>query len=332
MRYCPLLLVLLTAVSTTFLGLSPATAGELELIEARKIWDQAPHNAFTDLIRFNDQWFCVFREGQGHVSPDGAIRVLTSEDGETWTSAAKLTSDTSDLRDAKVSITPDGRLMLIAAGALHDPDPVRHQTYVWFSDDGHEWSEPQPIGDPNFWLWRVGWHNDMAYGVGYATGKDAPRLTRLYRSKDGEQFDTLVETLFDEGYPNEVGLVFDEDDTAWCLLRRDASQPSAQLGTAQPPYESWTWKDLGVRAGGPQMIRLDDGRLLATVRLYDGKVRTSVCEVDPEKGTLTEKLTLPSGGDTSYAGMVQQGDILWISYYSSHEGKTNIYLAKVAVK
>jgi hypothetical protein len=40
-------------------------------------------------------------------------------------------------------------------------------------------------------------------------------------------------------------------------------------------------------------------------------------------------LTLPSGGDCSYPGMVWHDDRLWISYYSSHEGKTSIYLAKV---
>ena len=40
-------------------------------------------------------------------------------------------------------------------------------------------------------------------------------------------------------------------------------------------------------------------------------------------------LKLPSGGDTSYPGMVWHQGLLWISYYSSHEGKTNIYLAKI---
>ena len=40
-------------------------------------------------------------------------------------------------------------------------------------------------------------------------------------------------------------------------------------------------------------------------------------------------LTLPSGGDTSYAGMVWHDGLLWVSYYSSHEGKTAIYLARV---
>ena len=44
---------------------------------------------------------------------------------------------------------------------------------------------------------------------------------------------------------------------------------------------------------------------------------------------LTEFLKLPSGGDTSYAGLEWHKGLLWVSYYSSHEGKTSIYLAKV---
>jgi hypothetical protein len=40
-------------------------------------------------------------------------------------------------------------------------------------------------------------------------------------------------------------------------------------------------------------------------------------------------LTLPSGGDCSYPGMVWHRGLVWVSYYSSHEGKTSIYLAKV---
>ena len=36
-------------------------------------------------------------------------------------------------------------------------------------------------------------------------------------------------------------------------------------------------------------------------------------------------LTLPSGGDTSYPGLVWHDGLLWVSYYSSHEGKAAIY-------
>ncbi|MEK8105428.1 hypothetical protein NKG94_10170 [Micromonospora sp. M12] len=38
------------------------------------------------------------------------------------------------------------------------------------------------------------------------------------------------------------------------------------------------------------------------------------------RGALTELVALPSGGDTSYPGLVWHDDLLWVSYYSSHEG------------
>src|SRR5262245_45004969 len=128
------------------------------LLSVRKIWDAAPHNAFTDLVRFQGEWFCVFREGKAHVSPAGALRVLTSKDGEAWSSAALLTSTNADLRDAKITVTPDGRRMLSGAGALHQPAPARHRSMVWFSKDCRQWTEPVVIGDPNQWLWRTTWH------------------------------------------------------------------------------------------------------------------------------------------------------------------------------
>lgn len=301
----------------------PSAKGDAELVEVRKIWDQAPHNAFTDLVRFKGKWFCTFREGAAHVSPDGALRVIESTDGETWTSAARIESKDSDLRDAKLSVTPSGQLMLTGAGALHDKSKHTHQSLAWFSGDGHAWSEACKIGDPDFWLWRATWHDGKAYGIGYSVTAD--QSIRLYESADGKTYSTLVERLYDQGFPNESSIVFD-GDVAYCLLRRDAG--TGLLGTSRPPYREWAWQDLGRKIGGPQMIRLEDGRFVAAVRLYEPKVRTSLCWVDPKTGTLEEFLPLPSGGDTSYAGIVEHDGLLWVSYYSSHEGKTSIYLAK----
>ena len=100
----------------------------MRLLDVRRIWDRAPHNAFTDLVRFRDRWLCVFREGARHVSPDGALRVIESGDGERWEPAALITSPDSDLRDAKITITPDGRLMLCGAEALHDKSVHTHRS------------------------------------------------------------------------------------------------------------------------------------------------------------------------------------------------------------
>ncbi len=303
----------------------PAAAAELVSVD--KIWHEAPHNAFTDLVRFKERWYCVFREGTAHVSPDGALRVIASADGTDWEPVALMKSDEADLRDAKITITPGGALMLSGAGALHEGASARHQSMVWFSEDGGEWSDPVAVADPNFWLWRVTWHAGTAWGAGYAT--DGARFVRLYKSDDGRIFDTAIDRLFDGGYPNEATLRFLEDGTCLCLLRREEGTRTAQLGRAAPPYEEWTWLDLGKRIGGPNMIVLPGGTVIAAGRFYDGAVRTALCRLDIEKGRLDEILTLPSGGDTSYPGLVWHDGLLLVSYYSSHERKAAIYLARV---
>ena len=294
-------------------------------MEVMKIWDKAPHNAFTDLIRYRGSWLCTFREGQAHASPDGVIRILTSYDGVAWKSAALLKSSIEDLRDPKFSITPDGRLMLSGVGALHKPNPVSHQSYSWFSKDRRTWSDAVPVGEPDFWLWRMTWHKGIGYCVGHEFVKK--QTLRLYRSRDGQRFETLVANFYDQGGPNESKLIFLPDDTALCLMRR---RENALLGTARPPYVEWEWKDAGCRIGGPDMLQLPDGRIIAGVRLYDGNIwRTSLCWLNQETGRLDECLKLPSGGDCSYTGLAWHEGLLWVSYYSSHEGKTAIYLARI---
>src|SRR5213595_2932619 len=87
----------------------PATAAPptAKLISLKKIWDQAPHCAFTDLAFWKGHFVCAFREGRAHVATDGKIRVLSSADGESWASAAMLSLDGFDLRDAGLSVAPD---------------------------------------------------------------------------------------------------------------------------------------------------------------------------------------------------------------------------------
>ncbi|MET8348372.1 MULTISPECIES: sialidase family protein [unclassified Micromonospora] len=307
---------------------SPTRRTTAEVTAVHRIGDSAPHSAFTDLVRYAGSWFCVFREARTHLSGDGAIRVLTSTDGRSWTSATVVRQPGTDLRDPRFVLRPDGRLQLLAVAATGETTKA-FQTVTWLSVDGHAWGDPVPVGEPGVWVWRAAWHDGAMYGVGYATSE--PRFARLYRSGNGIDLQPWAPTLFEGGYPNESGLVFDPDGTAICLLRRDGDAATAQLGRACPPYRDWSWIDLGVQVGGPTLLRLPDGRLLAGLRLLDGEVRTAVCAVDPERGELTELIALPSGGDTSYPGLVWHDDLLWVSYYSSHEERTCVYLAEVSL-
>lgn len=309
------------------------------LIQVQRIWDAAPHNAFTDLIRFQQRWYCVFREGQKHVSADGALRLIASSDGQSWESVARFENPQADLRDAKLSVTPDGQLMVLGAGAWHQPTAATHQSFAWFSQDGRDWSEAEAVGEPNYWLWRVVWQNSKAIGWGYRTGGESKREVRLYESADGKDYQPIVEATYDQGYPNESDIVFMGNGFAFCLLRRDpfaGDRGNALLGRALPPYREWQWRELPQRVGGPAMLALPDGRIVAAVRLYDGHTRTSLCWLDAEQTQLHEFLRLPSAGDTSYCGLVWHEDRLWVSYYSGHEAEagkfgTAIYLAQVTI-
>lgn len=149
-----------------------------KLVSVERIWDQGNHNAFTDLLFHKGRWYCVFREGSEHVSPDGAIRVIVSDDGEKWTSLALITHEIEDLRDAKILALPDGRLMLNGAGMQSDQE-IRYHSFVWFSgNDGKTWTKEKQIGDPGFWLWRAQWHKGYIYSMAYRTDRNRDERLR----------------------------------------------------------------------------------------------------------------------------------------------------------
>lgn len=314
---------------------APVTA---EIVSVTKIWDRAPHNAFTDLIRWNNHFYCVFREGRGHVSTDGKVRVLESENADAWESAALIALDGYDLRDAHVSITPDNRLMLIGGAAPREKDnqSAPTGTFVSFSSDGRTWTEPRIVVKPGRWLWCVTWHKAKAYGASYSAGEVEPYIDLLV-SSDGVNYHRHVPALFAQGRPTEVTLRFGADGACYALVRRDRwqNQPtSAILGVSKPDYTEWQWHDLSENFngfGGPNFIEIPGGHWIAAGRMFDGGVHTALTYLDVDAGEMTKLIKLPSGGDTSYPGLVWNENTLYVSYYSSHEGKTSIYLAKVKV-
>lgn len=325
--------VLFTAVAC---GSAIAEPPSATIVEVRKIWGAAPHNAFTDLAYWNGQFVCAFREGRRHVSTDGKIRLLTSADGSDWKSVALLALEGYDLRDAGLAVAPDGQLMLIGGVAPRKEDNERAPTgsFVAFSRDGVEWTEPKIVVEPGRWLWRVTWHKGTAYGVAYAANGGA-RYTSLLTSDDGTEFRELVPELLDAGYPTEATLRVDGSDTMYCLQRRDGQAPgnSAYLGISRPPYSDWQWHDLKIHFGGPNLLRLPNRQWIGAGRVHGPEgATTQLAWLDVEQKSLQPILELPSGGDTSYPGLVWHDGLLWVSYYSSHEDKTNIYLAKVKVE
>ncbi|TAN16868.1 MAG: hypothetical protein EPN37_07865 [Chitinophagaceae bacterium] len=318
-------------------------------IQVKKIWDKAPYNSFTSLIRFDDAFYCSFREGTSHVSDknDGKVRILRSEDGDHWGSIALLKVHGLDLRDPKLSVTPDHKIMVIMAGAVfYDHRKIRKLfPMVSFSDtEGKDFSAPEKatlapgISPDKDWIWRVTWHNGTGYGVDYHTvalhrnseSSKEEAIVTLVKTDNGQYF-KKVSNLPVKDFPNESTIRFNKNNEMFVLVRRDAGNKMGVLLKSRPPYTHWRCKQLKIQLGGPDFLFLNDTRLVIGTRHYLGKRNTTAIFVTNLKGRILKDIELPSGGDTGYPGMVIYKNLLWVSYYSSHEGKAGIYLAKISL-
>lgn len=308
------------------------------LISSKAIWEEAEHSAFTDLAEFKGSFFCVFRESTSHAAGmDGKIRILKSKDGSKWESVLLLAKDGIDLRDPKLSITPEGKLMLNAGGSIYrDEELLGFDPQVSFSENGTDWSPFQSLNLSGEWPWRVTWNEGIGYTASYRltdiSDSDKPWVLTLMKTKDGIHYDSITQ-LDVPNYPNETTLRFLKDHTMVALVRRGGN---GWIGTSKPPYQKWNWTEIGVSIGGPNFLILPDNSMWATARemVEEGKEYEQIYLTLARMTTTTYDpvLRLPSGGDSSYAGMVYRDGILYISYYSSHEGeKSKIYFAEVSL-
>lgn len=322
-------------------AIDPARETEAQryIVSVERIWNRAGHSAFTDLVEFRGALYCTFREGTGHIpGQNGLVRVITSSDGMNWQSVALLDEQHVDLRDPKLSVTPDGRLMVnTGASYYHGTARQRIESRVSFSDkEGRNFSRPQRIIFPPTvlsgfdWLWRVTWVDDWAYAAVQQVPNQGDRGLHLVRSRDGVTYEHVA-PLPVEG-PSETTLRLLPDKTMIAMSRRSPGPNKGSIGVAKPPYKKWTYRESNKRFGGPNLMQLPNGSWIAGSRDYPatGAV-TRLWRLHPDTATFTDLVTLPSGGDTSYPGFVideKRGELL-VSYYSSHEGKGSIYLARL---
>lgn len=313
--------------------------GYAQELQSAKIWDKAPHNAFTDLVRYKSWFFLCFRESGKHVPSDpsdnGRIRILRSRDGIRWDSVALLSDETYDLRDPKLSVTPEGRLMVIMGGSQYSRSRLlAMKPHVSFSPDGRTFSAPEPVSlendvRTNFdWIWRTTWHNGIGYAIAYQTRLPGNKI-RLVTTKDGLSYYQLREFDLDS-LPNESTIRFDSEARMLILVRREGGA-NGMLGISEFPYSDWSWSHLSYRLGGPDFVITSDQMLLIGTRLYEPGSTSTVIRVTDLQGRTLKLLTLPSGGDTSYPGMLIFRNRLYVSYYSSHEGKSSIYFTSVSL-
>lgn len=338
----------LAGKSDDYAGASITVQGKFTpAIDVKTIWDNHNHAAFTSIVKFKGRWYCSFREFESHIFDSegnalGKTRIIASDDLENWESVALFGLDGYDLRDPKLSVTPDGRLMVIMGGSCYVDRVLDHKTpHVCFSEDGISFTAPQPCsinGTPEKsrrnWIWRVTWHGATAYAVSYTRKEPGIFPISLLKSSDGINYEVVKDFDID-GFPNESTVRFLSDGRMVMAVRRDREPYTMLWGVAKEPYTDWSFTETDFRIGGPDILVLDNDNIILAGRSYE-PYNTTIWKGNAD-GNFKFVTNLPSLADCSYPGLAVDGNDLVVTYYcrapfAQEDFPTVIRLARIPLK
>ena len=323
-----------------------------EILWVRRVFDDGWHNAFTDLTYWKGKYYIAFRNAQSHMSVEGKIIVIASEDLIHWNRVGVAINTIGDDRDASMVATDDRLYVYSGSWIIRQGEKVNIGTApdkrdIWsfcsYTADGTSWSDPVCVYEQAFWLWRVVRYGNTFYSAAY--GEPDPdnkeeTCVRFLQSNDGLKWE-YVSTFADHNKPNESAMRQKPDGSIQILSQADESA-GCLLGESKPPYKEWNARSFGGRSiPSPLFFETRENVYLAGRHISPnpeqlGKViaRTGIWRFTEEK--IEHVLNLPSGGDNSYCGSwVQKDGTVLLSYYSQHEVKrsgfkaypSHIYLA-----
>lgn len=336
------------------LGWDAAISADLphvSVTNVRRVFHNGEHNAFTDLVRFQDRYYLTFRScPDGHmVHPTASIIVLVSKDLRSWTQVHQFRVEHRDTRDPHFLVFQN-RLFIYTgtwySGAdtlpLDDYDLNKHLGYAVWSEDGEHWHGPQMLeGTFGHYVWRATTFSGRAFLCGRRKrefdvrprGEGSEVESAMLESTDGLIWKTR--TLFQERDGDETAFRFTADGSILAIGRRGSD--TAQILRSQPPYTVWDRRDLGRYVGGPLLTQWGHRWVVGGRKnTPESGPKTSLCWLVDD--ALREFAELPSGGDNSYPGFVKLSPTRSVvSWYSSHEHDaagesiTAIYMADLEI-
>jgi len=341
---------LLFALALT--GSAPAAnLPEVKVTNIRRVFHNGEHNAFTDLVRFNGQYYLTFRScPDGHmVHPTASIIIMVSDNLTDWKQVHRFSVRERDTRDPHFLVFK-GKLFVYTGTwysgkttlKREDYDLNKHLGYAAWSQDGRKWNSPVMLeGTFGHYIWRAETYDGKAYLCGRrnkefdikARGEGAIVESAMLESDDGIVWKTRA--LFQTERGDETTFRFEPDGSVIAIGRRGSSP--AQLCKSKPPYTKWERTDLDRYIGGPLLTRWD-GRYVVGGRQSVKGVGAKTSMYWFAAGKLHEFARLPSGGDNSYPGFLELSPTRAVmSWYSSHEKDANgktitaIYMADLEI-
>ncbi len=332
---------------------------QMRIKSLRNVSADDSHCAFTDLIKWRGRYYCAFRRGQTHASYGGSVVVMVSDDLAEWTELASLRGEFPDVRDPHFLGTEEALFVYCPSWNHPAADDLRfdydHRLSVMSEcRDGRIWSDPVQVYDPGWALWKPVAVDGVYYvaahapGPGKRTSYEDPDWTSgarvtLLMSGDGREW-VPISDIAQGDAANETALYADAQNRLVALVRREfiangVKRPNL-LCMAEPPYEVWREIELDRAIQGPALCEFGEHLLIGGrthPEPYSDLIPTAsqmtLLTLGGGDKPVQSIAHLPSWGDTSYPGMVPLSDAeLAVSYYSSHEGNTQVYVAVVELE
>lgn len=138
---------------------------KVKVANIRRVFHNGEHNAFTDLVRFRDQFYLAFRScPDGHmVHPSSSILILASTDANEWKQVHRFSVARRDTRDPHFLVFKDRLFVYTGTWYCGDTSPKwedcdlnEHLGYAAWSDDGVQWYSPILLeGTFGHYIWRT---------------------------------------------------------------------------------------------------------------------------------------------------------------------------------
>jgi hypothetical protein len=291
------------------------------------------HNSNTDMIYWNDAFYLIHARAPWHFASESTrLVLLRSKDAREWEEISEFQNPGEDIRDPKFAIIDD-RLFLYFLKNKNFPAAEPYYTLYTSSNDGVTWDPYGDVGHDGWLFWRPKTLDDKTWYVGAYWHEHGRSI--LLKSDDGRAWD-FVSEIYEGDFNDETAVEFLPDGRLLATGRLEVAgyyfgdmRGNTLIATAEPPYTEWTKKHSFVtRLDGPYLFTYHD-RVYAIGRYEPGlkrylmetgsilnRKRTAVFLVTEDD--LVYLTDLPSAGDTSYPGVVIEGDTLYACYYTSN--------------
>ncbi len=336
MKFLIVVLMLCICLASCEKTVEPPT--DITSLQKFVVWNEAPTNAFTDLINYNGAYYCVFREASSHISYDGRLRVIKSANGINWNSFSLLSLPDKDLRDPHFFYDNNNSLS-ITANARNKKD--QRETVIYKLQNSNFIQSKNINVDNDYWLWSFSRFKDSLYTIGYNTFQPCfnsiesqkPKIA-LFKNVDPActSFSNVtVENLINNNFhcPNEASIVFTPDSNLIAIVRDAPALGKSHFGISKFPFKNWTWKEFPYYVRGPKLALLPDGNLFLCAGSMIDVDKTYYAIINPQDFSVEKIKFFPSAGDSGYPGVIIEGSTALVSYYSSYQGNSRVYIVRI---